>query len=221
MHTRTTATQRTGVIARGARFAGKLRPRSGYDVVALLAMFVALGTGGAYAANTIGSADVIDNSLTSADIQDVSLKGQDIAPGAIKGGAIATGAIDGAKVEDDSLSGFDIDESLLAGSQIPGTDPRVITVYKRGGTSSAHSRVTVVYCPDGMKAVGTGYDIVSGSEVDVAFTSQMILYRGEGVIVRAHERTPSINPWELIAQAECADVRLWQRPDWNVWGVEQ
>jgi hypothetical protein len=49
----------------------------------------------------------------------------------------------------------------------------------------------------------------------------MILDRGEGVIVRGHERTPSSHPWELIARAECADVTLWARPDWNVWGVEQ
>jgi hypothetical protein len=38
-------------------------------VIAYLALFVALGTGGAYAANTIGGGDVIDESLTGADIR--------------------------------------------------------------------------------------------------------------------------------------------------------
>jgi hypothetical protein len=48
-------------------FLSRLRPRSGYDVVAVIAMFAALGTGGAYAAATIGSDEVVDESLTDAD----------------------------------------------------------------------------------------------------------------------------------------------------------
>src|SRR3954454_3031261 len=46
----------------------KLRPRSAYDVMAAIALFIALAGGTAYAANTIGSSDVIDDSLTSSDI---------------------------------------------------------------------------------------------------------------------------------------------------------
>ncbi len=38
------------------------------NVVAFLALFVAVGTGGAYAANTIGSADIIDGEVKSVDI---------------------------------------------------------------------------------------------------------------------------------------------------------
>ena len=44
---------------RGKRFG---RP-SHTTVVAYLALFAALGTGGAYAANTIGSSDIIDESI--------------------------------------------------------------------------------------------------------------------------------------------------------------
>src|SRR4051794_24858339 len=47
----------------------KLRPRSAYDVMAAIAFFIAVAGGTAYAANTIGSADVIDGSLTGADIR--------------------------------------------------------------------------------------------------------------------------------------------------------
>src|SRR3954453_10857572 len=47
----------------------RLRPRSAYDLVALLALFIAVATGGAYAANTIGSGDVIDESLLSQDLK--------------------------------------------------------------------------------------------------------------------------------------------------------
>src|SRR3954463_3608742 len=47
----------------------KLRPRSAYDVMAAIAFFIAVAGGTAYAANTIGSADVIDESLTGADVK--------------------------------------------------------------------------------------------------------------------------------------------------------
>jgi hypothetical protein len=63
--------------------------------VACLALFVAL-SGTAYAAATIGSADVIDNSLQSVDLKD---------------GA----AVKGADVTDDSILGADVKESTLTG----------------------------------------------------------------------------------------------------------
>jgi hypothetical protein len=56
----------------------RLRPRSVYDVLAVIGCFAALTTGGAYAANTIGSTDVIDESLLSRDIQNDRVRGEDI-----------------------------------------------------------------------------------------------------------------------------------------------
>jgi hypothetical protein len=47
----------------------KLRPRSAYDLMAAIAFFIAVAGGTAFAANTIGSSDVIDDSLLGADIQ--------------------------------------------------------------------------------------------------------------------------------------------------------
>lgn len=71
----------------------KRRRPSPAMVVALISLFVALG-GVAYAANTVGSADVIDNSLLSQDLHD---------GGGVKGVDVAT----------DSLTGADIAESTL------------------------------------------------------------------------------------------------------------
>ena len=48
------------------------------NVVAFLALFVALGTGGAYAANTIASTDIIDGEVKSADVKDESLTTFDV-----------------------------------------------------------------------------------------------------------------------------------------------
>lgn len=73
---------------------GRLRPRHG-TVVAYLALTVSL-SGVAYAAGTIGSADIIDNSIQSVDLKD---------------GA----AVKGVDVVDDSLTGADVKESSLKG----------------------------------------------------------------------------------------------------------
>jgi hypothetical protein len=71
-----------------------------------LALFLVLTSGVAYAANTIGSADVIDNSLLSADlkdnravqgvdVRDHTLTGVDLAPSAQFNGAAAGGDLAG------------------------------------------------------------------------------------------------------------------------------
>ena len=62
------------------------------NLVGFLALFAALGTGGAYAANSIGSADIIDGSIGSADVKDNSLNtfdvhsfiGEDVIDGTLK-----------------------------------------------------------------------------------------------------------------------------------------
>ena len=49
---------------------GRIRSRLTYaNVASSIALFIALGTGGAYAADTIGSADIIDESILVEDIK--------------------------------------------------------------------------------------------------------------------------------------------------------
>ena len=78
----------------------------------------------AYAANTIGSADVIDESLLSQDIKNAEVKTSELAnnavtrdklaSGAVINGKIGASAVTGSKVADNSLAGADILESSLA-----------------------------------------------------------------------------------------------------------
>jgi hypothetical protein len=109
-----------------------------HNVVAYMALFFALGTGGAYAANTIRSSDIVDNEVYSADVRNDGLSGgglaaQDLGPGSVrtsevqdgsltgfdvKDGMIgqvdlADGTVNSAKVADNSLTGADINESTL------------------------------------------------------------------------------------------------------------
>jgi len=104
---------------------------SSAHVIALIALFVSIG-GTAWAAATVNSGDVVDNSLKSrdlkdgkavrsVDVKDASLTGGDVADGsidtpdiadnAIKTGKIADSAVNSGKVDNNSLTGTDVDES--------------------------------------------------------------------------------------------------------------
>ena len=79
-----------------------------------LALTIALGTGGAYAADTSGSSDIIDESIQSVDIKDGQVHTSDlggnsvnslkIADGAVSPDKIATGAITPTKIQPESVS---------------------------------------------------------------------------------------------------------------------
>jgi hypothetical protein len=71
-------------------------------LVALLALFVALG-GGAYAALRVGTRQIVDNSVRGKDVRDNSLRGKDVKQRTL-------GAAD---VRFDSLTGSQIDEPTL------------------------------------------------------------------------------------------------------------
>jgi predicted anti-sigma-YlaC factor YlaD len=58
----------------------KLRPRSAYDVMAALALFVALSTGGAYAANTVFSTDIVDGEVKTPDLANAGVTNGKLAP---------------------------------------------------------------------------------------------------------------------------------------------
>ena len=103
------------------------------NLIAYLALFVALGGTGAYAANTIGSEDVIDNSLRTEDIQTATLLRQDhkpeeltgtyildgslsffdLAPGTIVNSRLADNAVTSGKVASNTLTGDDVNEGTL------------------------------------------------------------------------------------------------------------
>jgi hypothetical protein len=71
----------------------RLRPRSVYDVLAVIGCFAALTTGGAYAVDTVGSEDVIDESLLTQDIKNGEVRQPDIADDAVTGTKIRTGNV--------------------------------------------------------------------------------------------------------------------------------
>jgi hypothetical protein len=128
-------------------------------VVAYLALFVALG-GTAYAAATIGSAQVIDNSLQSVDLKDnAGVKSSDVVNDTTIGGGLV-----GADVRPNSLSSADVKDltgaDLAAGSigvrevaDISDWIQQSTSVPASGGVGSVTAR-----CPSGAKVLGGGAD---------------------------------------------------------------
>jgi hypothetical protein len=93
------------------------KPRHG-TVVACLALFLALG-GGAYAAATIGSGDIVNSSLKSIDLKNgKGVKGADVAQGSLRGPDVRAGSLRGAQLANDSVTGADVNEPSLVVSQL-------------------------------------------------------------------------------------------------------
>ena len=99
----------------------RLRPRSVYDVIALLALFVAVGGGTAFAlvgANQVNSQSIINgqvknqdlapNSVGTGKVIDHTLTGNDLANGAVGPAQLAPNSVDSSKVADGTLTGADI-----------------------------------------------------------------------------------------------------------------
>ena len=127
----------------------RLRPRLTFaNVCSFLALLLALGTGGAYAADTVFSTDIVDgevktadidnNAVTTAKIRANGVREPDIQDGAVGGAAIATsavgtsgdrhdavqatevadGAIDSGEIADNTLGSVDIAASAIGISEL-------------------------------------------------------------------------------------------------------
>jgi hypothetical protein len=96
----------------------KLRPRSAYDVMAALALFLVIAGGSAYAANTIFSEDIVDGEVKTPDLGSGAVTRNKIGNGEVIRDKINNNAVNDAKVADDTLKGADIDDNTLKGADI-------------------------------------------------------------------------------------------------------
>jgi|SRR6185503_15581653 len=103
-------------------FGDSMRVKFGAIVVAAFVSgaFVASPELRAYAANTIGSSDIIDNSIQSVDIKDGEVKNVDIASSAVTKSKLAGNSVDGGKVTDQSLSAADLGPDSVGASELKG-----------------------------------------------------------------------------------------------------
>ena len=99
----------------------KLRARLTYaNVMSTVAVFVAVGTGGAYAANTVFSTDIVDGQVKSADVKDQSLTtfdvstflGADLVDNTLTSRQLATDSVWSAEVTNGGLIDRDVGQTV-------------------------------------------------------------------------------------------------------------
>src|SRR5688572_14624307 len=98
----------------------QLCPCSAYDVLALLARFIAVGTGGAYAANTVFSTDIVDGEVKNADLASNSVTSAKLYNGSVLNADLGLNSVTSDRVATNSLIGADINESTLSGVKTSG-----------------------------------------------------------------------------------------------------
>ena len=93
------------------------RPSHG-AVVAYLALFLALTTGGAWAAAQIGPDDIGKNAVRSRHIKDGQVRAKDVRNGAVTPAKLAANAVTDDKVQDGSLSGADLADGAVSSTEL-------------------------------------------------------------------------------------------------------
>jgi hypothetical protein len=156
------------------------RKPSAAMVVACLALFMAMG-GVGYAAATIGSAAIVDNSIRSKDVRNDNLRGKDVRDGSLAGTDVADGSLAGADVADGSLSGQDVADGSLSGQDVAddsltGADVDESSLGKVPSAASADSATNAGnantvggFGPDALTIGRSGFDDVC--EPGVTFTT--------------------------------------------------
>ena len=93
----------------------------GIIVAAFIAgAFVASPELRAYAANTIGSSDIIDESILSQDIKNGEVKNADLGTSAVTNSKIASSAVTTSKIADGTISAADLGPDSVGASEIKG-----------------------------------------------------------------------------------------------------
>ena len=99
------------------------------NVIATLALVIAVGGGAAYAANTVFSADIVDGEVKAADIGANAVYSAEITDGQVKGADLGANAVTSGKIADGQVLSSDVkDFSLGNGDFLTGSvDSRVAT----------------------------------------------------------------------------------------------
>ncbi len=115
----------------------------------LLALFLVIAGGTAYAANTVSSTDIVDGQVKTVDLANAAVITAKVAEGAVTSSKVLDGTLAGRDVLDDSLKGSDIDESTLSGlGSGPAEAWHTVAAGSSTGDRCADASVTAVFCSD-------------------------------------------------------------------------
>ena len=176
--------------------AGDARASRHAHVVAYLALFCALA-GSAWAAATIGSGDVVNNSLKSVDLRNNGgVKSPDVRNSSLGGGDVRNGSLAGGEFGANSIAGADVNEATL----------RVSRVFHRlGGPVGRQLSTSIAYKKvpnnDFVQAAGESDQIFAGGRV--TFPATCTAPRAATLLMTLDD--PTFNPMSTIGIAQVVD----------------
>jgi hypothetical protein len=147
------------------------------NVIAVIALFLALG-GSVYAAsNKISGAQIKPKSLPGNRIKAKSITGSQLKGGTITAAQIKAGSLTGAQIQAGSLSGTQIKAGSLTGAQVIGSSLTGVTASAIGSVQYVSSTVALTpsetgihgsaACPSGQKVIGGGATVSNEAEAFV------------------------------------------------------
>jgi hypothetical protein len=207
----------------------KLRPRSAYDVMAALALFLVVAGGSAYAvvaANQVNSNSIINGQVKNQDLATNSVGTGKIKPHGVKISDLGTNSVSSEKVGADALNGGDVDESSFVGvnaSQLGGVASGeflhgLTTRTAETAKNSTAIKDRFVQCPSGTKVVGGGAGVyeVNGSgnpvlstdsdeDLALSHSSPVITSTNQAWYARGVETDAVSENWFVDVEVICAD----------------
>ena len=88
------------------------------NVCSFLALTIALGTGTAYAANTIGSDDIIDESIQGIDIKNGQVRSADILNGGVGSVDLGADSVSATQIADGAVGTLDLGGNAVTGAKV-------------------------------------------------------------------------------------------------------
>ncbi len=177
------------------------------NVMATLAVFIALG-GAAYAADTVGSEDVIDESLASVDLKNNQVRSADVQNESLIGADVNDGSLDGGEIANESLTAADlgfgsVGAGELGGGAIPGqVFPPIVVSTAVNTTTVKELTVPCQFAQD--RVTGGGFVIAGpgGSNVPNVAIQRSYAVNNHTWLVRA-VATSGTPQWQLTGIATC------------------
>lgn len=169
------------------------------NVASTLALTLALGTGTAYAANTVRSRDIVNGQVKTEDLAKNAVRSAKIANGHVKRADVAGGAIDSSKVALDSLTSDDLAASSVGQSEIAtnGVGAAEIATNGVGATEIADNSID-------------GGEIVNGSifGADIANGTIGSAKIANGNITGAHVANNSLTTADIAGTDSLGSISL-------------
>jgi len=206
----------------------KLRPRSAYDVMAALALFLVVAGGSAYAvvaANQVNSASIINGQVKNRDLATNSVGSGKIKPRGVKNSDLGNNSVSTGKVGPNALNGGDIVESSLLGVNAThlGGIPSNVALHSltnrdyQSPATSTGVKDRFLSCPAGTKVVGGGagvFEVDSGGnqvlndnidpDLVLSHSSPVITSTTQAWYARAVETDAVAANWFLDVEVICA-----------------